>query len=218
MKTLTVSQRMPLAEYERVANYRRPATRGDCSVCATCQEWRDSGRNRPKEPLACGHKGDEAIWHSRPCPFVGCRHHLLIDVTGRGSLKLNFPDRDWDEIPQTCSVDVAEEGEHTLEQIGDFMNVTRERARQLEARGIATSRRSPHLDLKSKEEKAAALAYLELFGESDTPEPGTTVDAASVAERRHLPVLDDEEDERGVVRPDGTVVGVVAIKKGYFGD
>jgi len=140
-------------------------------------------------------------------------------VTGRGSLKLNFPDRDWDEIPQTCSVDVAEDGEHTLEQIGDFMNVTRERARQLEARGIATSRRSSHLDLRSKEDKAAALAYLELFGEgSDTPEPGTTVDAEAVAERRRLPVLDDEEDERGVVRPDGTVVGVVAIRKGYFGD
>jgi hypothetical protein len=216
MKTLTVSQRMPIAEYERVANYRRLETRGDCSACATCQEWRDSGRARPKEPLACGHKGDEAIWHSRPCPFVGCRHHLLIDVTGRGSLKLNFPDRDWDEIPQTCSIDVAEEGEHTLEQIGDFMNVTRERARQLEARGIATSKRSPHLDLKSKEEKAAALQYLELFG--DEHEPGSMVDATSVAERRHLPVLDDEEDERGVVRPDGSVVGVVSVKKGYFGD
>jgi Sigma-70, region 4 len=107
------------------------------------------------------------MWHSRPCAFVGCRHNLYIDVTSRGSLKLNFPDKDWDEIPQTCSLDVADDGEHTLEQIGDLMNVTRERARQLEARGLAAGRRADALDLRTPEEKRAAEEYAQIFGEED---------------------------------------------------
>jgi hypothetical protein len=167
MKTLTISQRMPLAELDRVGNYQRPERRGDCLPCATCQEWRDSGRNVPRDPLACGHKGQEAIFHSRPCAFVGCRHALYVDISGRGSLKLNFPDKDWDEIPQTCSIDVADDGEHTLEQIGDLMNVTRERARQLEARGLAGGRRSADLDLRTPEEQAAAAQYAELFADDE---------------------------------------------------
>jgi hypothetical protein len=34
-----------------------------------------------------------------PCPFVSCKHHLYLDVNERtGAIKLNFPDRDPDEI------------------------------------------------------------------------------------------------------------------------
>lgn len=170
MRTLTVSQRMPLAECDApLARHRRPATRGDCTPCQECQKWRDSGTSPPRKPLACGHRGDEAIWHSRPCPFVGCAHHLYVDVTTRGSLKLNFPDKEWDEIATpTCSLDVAEDGEHTLEQIGETMNITRERARQLEARGIAAGKRSHLLDLRTPEERAAARQYAELFGDGAT--------------------------------------------------
>lgn len=203
MKTLTISQRMPLAEFDRVGRYERPATRGDCSPCPTCQEWRDSGHNVPRDPLGCGHKGSEAIFHSRPCAFVGCRHALYVDVSGRGSLKLNFPDRDWDEIPQTCSIDVADDGEHTLEQIGDLMNVTRERARQLEARGLAGGRRSPDLDLRTPEEQAAAAEYAELFGDDEdgwgdfgppppaTPQPPARAQVGAKDVRVMLNVLRD---------------------------
>lgn len=48
-----------------------------------------------------------------PCPFVSCKHHLYLDVNPRtGSIKLNFPGREVDELPATCALRVAEEGDH----------------------------------------------------------------------------------------------------------
>lgn len=69
----------------------------------------------------------------RPCPFVSCRWHLYLEVTSTGAVKLTFPDLEVDELPETCALDVADRGPHTLEDIGRFMGVTRERARQIEA-------------------------------------------------------------------------------------
>lgn len=74
----------------------------------------------------------------RPCPFVSCRHHLYLDVNEeKGSLKLNFPDLEVWELPETCSLDVADRGGMTLEEVGEIMNLTRERIRQVEVRGLA---------------------------------------------------------------------------------
>ena len=81
----------------------------------------------------------ECVDGPRPCPFASCRHHLAVDVSPNfaGSLKVNFPDKDADEIPETCSLDVADRGGGvTLETIGGLMNITRERARQIEILGI----------------------------------------------------------------------------------
>jgi hypothetical protein len=66
----------------------------------------------------------------RPCPFVGCRHHLALDVTSSGSIRIAYPDAD--EGRETCSLDVADDGEHTLEEVGELLNLTRERIRQIE--------------------------------------------------------------------------------------
>jgi hypothetical protein len=73
----------------------------------------------------------------RPCPFVSCRYHLYLDVNPEtGSFKKNFPDLEVWEMPQTCALDVAEQGGTTLEDVGHIMNLTRERIRQIEANGI----------------------------------------------------------------------------------
>lgn len=73
----------------------------------------------------------------RPCPFVSCRHHLYLDVNQeKGSLKLNFPDLEVWEMPETCSLDVADRGGMTLEEVGEILNLTRERIRQVEVRGL----------------------------------------------------------------------------------
>ena len=70
----------------------------------------------------------------RPCPWVSCRFHLYLDVNPRtGSLKLNFPDREPGDLSCSCALDVAEEGGLTLEDVGALLNLTRERARQLES-------------------------------------------------------------------------------------
>lgn len=74
----------------------------------------------------------------RPCPFVSCKYHLFIDVHPvRGSIKLNFPDIEVWEMTETCALDVADRGGITLEEVGEIMNLTRERVRQVETAGLA---------------------------------------------------------------------------------
>ncbi len=73
----------------------------------------------------------------RPCLFVSCRHHLYLDVNPiTGSIKLNFPDKEVWELTETCALDVAERGGITLEEVGEIMNLTRERIRQVEVSGL----------------------------------------------------------------------------------
>ncbi len=65
----------------------------------------------------------------RPCLYVSCRYHLYLDVNPvTGSIKINFPDKE--------VLDVAERGGITLEEVGDIMNLTRERIRQVEVSGL----------------------------------------------------------------------------------
>jgi len=70
----------------------------------------------------------------RPCPFVGCRHSLYLEVTPKGSLKINFPAIDPGSMvaAESCALDVADSGAQSLYAVGRLLNVTRERARQLE--------------------------------------------------------------------------------------
>lgn len=92
--------------------YDRPATRGECE-------------GQP-----------------RPCPWVSCVHHLALDVNeSTGSFKLNFPHLEVWEMPTTCSLDVADRGGITLEEVGAILNLTRERIRQVEVRGLDKIRR-----------------------------------------------------------------------------
>ena len=80
----------------------------------------------------------ECIDGPRPCPFVSCKHHLYLDVSPRtGNIKLNFPDLEAWEMAETCALDVADRGGTTLEEVATIVNLTRERIRQLEAKGRA---------------------------------------------------------------------------------
>ena len=78
----------------------------------------------------------------RPCPHVSCRHNLYLDVAANGSLKLNFPDREPGDMPAhaSCALDVADAGRATIEQVGEYMNFTRERARQIEEKAVGILR------------------------------------------------------------------------------
>jgi hypothetical protein len=111
---------------------------------------------------------------ARPCPFVSCKHHLYLDVSARtGAIKLNFPDLEVWEMTETCALDIADRGGTTLEEVGAIMNLTRERIRQVEVKGLA---------------KMAAVRDMESLRDY--------VDEGPSGKRR-LPVLarDDEEDE-----------------------
>ncbi len=73
----------------------------------------------------------------RPCPWVACKHHLYLDINPEsGAIKINFPDLEPWELEHTCALDVAEAGGITLEEVGQIMNLTRERIRQVEVRGL----------------------------------------------------------------------------------
>jgi DNA-directed RNA polymerase sigma subunit (sigma70/sigma32) len=58
-----------------------------------------------------------------------------LDVSQHtGSIKYNFPDKEVDELDETCALDIADRGGITLEEVGEIMGLTRERIRQIETR------------------------------------------------------------------------------------
>jgi sigma-70-like protein len=123
------------------------------------------GVEKPREREEC--QGGE-----RPCPFVSCKHHLYLDVSARtGAIKLNFPDLEVWEMNETCALDIADRGGATLEEVGAIMNLTRERIRQVEVKGLAK--------LQALREMTSLREY---------------VDAGPIGKRR-LPVLTVEDDE-----------------------
>ena len=93
------------------------------------EELKDFQYEKPKTRAECRHG-------IRPCPFVSCRYHLYLDVKENGSIKINFPDLEVWQMEETCALDVAERGAITLEEIGEIMNLTRERVRQLEVNAL----------------------------------------------------------------------------------
>jgi hypothetical protein len=113
MKRLTREEIRQGAQLLPFMEYDRPATRASCKCSA------------------------------RPCPFVSCKYHLYLDVNPEtGSIKLNFPHLEVWEMQETCALDVAERGGITLEEVGEIMNLTRERIRQVEVRGLLKLRMS----------------------------------------------------------------------------
>lgn len=116
----------------------------------------------------------ECVGGPRPCPFVSCKYHLYLDVSRKGSIKLNFPDKEVEEMQESCALDVADRGEANLDEVGVIMNLTYERVRQLEMSAM-----------EKLKESASSLKQHVADGPSG---------------KRHLPVLnnegpDDTDDE-----------------------
>ena len=89
--------------------------------------------DRPRTRADCQPGGMNA---ERPCPWIGCRHSNYLEIGLGGGISFNHPDLEPWEMTHSCSLDVAEEGGMTLEELGKRLNLTRERARQIEARAI----------------------------------------------------------------------------------
>ncbi len=88
-------------------DYERPKRRGDCLP---------SGWNE-----------------QRPCPFASCKFHIAVDVNeDNGSLHVTFPGVEFEDMKETCALDVADRDDSTLEDVGAYLGLTRERIRQVE--------------------------------------------------------------------------------------
>lgn len=83
------------------------------------------GHERPRTRADC-------VDGPRPCPWVSCKHHLYLDITPFNTIKVNYPDLEPDEIPHSCALDIADEGDHSLEQVGEILGYSKERVRQVE--------------------------------------------------------------------------------------
>jgi len=77
---------------------------------------------------------------SWPDARVLFRHQLgcvPIASPRTGAIKLNYPDLEVWELSESCSLDIADHGGTTLEDVGAIMNLTRERVRQVELKVLA---------------------------------------------------------------------------------
>lgn len=135
----------------------------------------------------------------RPCPYISCRYHLETEVTCNGNLRLVHPTvggdgeldfeapgpgADGTQIP-TCALDVADEGGAGLEQIAEWLNVSGERARQIESEALVKLARSRVL------QEVAGVR-----GEHAVPRSHSTIAALAKANRRaRIPQATPPEDD-----------------------
>jgi len=151
------------------------------------------GHRRPRDREQC-------VDGPRPCPWVSCRYHLLLDVSSKtGKLKLNFGTDDPSEIPETCSLDVATRGAETLDVVGAAISVTRERARQIEAKAMAKMAAHPVIREIAEDIGVSVEVLLAWMGEAAPQDPqelpGTRVPRPPPEFlRRPLMLVPDEDD------------------------
>lgn len=90
------------------------------------------------KPATFGDCLSEGWGEHDPCPFVSCRHHLIwaksTHVPGSPESMEDIENVDVYELEGTCALRMSRE-EMTLEEVGKFFEVTRERIRQIESKG-----------------------------------------------------------------------------------
>jgi hypothetical protein len=153
----------------------------------TAEDFRLLDDNRPRRRADCRDNG------LRPCPFVGCRHNLYLDVNPETSaIILTRPDLEPGEMRYSCVLDLVDgiadglEGQRlqtpdgpawsfTLEVAAVPLNLTRERVRQIEKavlnklRALRTLPRPDGADPDAdeldggEERRVCALANLQLI-------------------------------------------------------
>lgn len=157
---------------------------------------------RPQTRADCLAGGENA---ERPCPFVGCRHHLGLHLTIRGLVRPVRPEvlaGELGGLAETCSLDVAEAGTHSLEECGQLLGCTRERVRQISNRGLGQFRRNAgpvalsELEDALRDREAAWTPACDGGAEEEPPSGPGSVTAVRAAKRKAVRRITKAELER----------------------
>lgn len=144
---------------------------------------------RPRKRADCLPGGHNEM---RPCPWYGCKYHLGLDINEDTS---SMAVRDLDDMVHTCDLDVAEIGGVpgsgkgagiSLEECGEIMDLTRERVRQLETRGLVELKLAP----KAKELQPADYGRPVIRRKKSTVTPG---DDSEAQDNQENPLASDED-------------------------
>lgn len=135
----------------------------------------------------------------RPCPWAGCRYHLWAEVSSSGTLRPAFPGLEPWELRETCALDVAEDGEHTLDEVAELLGVTREWIRKSEIAALVK------IKAALAAEAAAGGDWARLCRERRAREERRAAIAARAAER---------EDRRGSEQESTPAPLAVAVTEG----
>lgn len=118
----------------------------------TVEDLREARAARPKTRADC-------VDGPRPCPWVGCRHHLALEAF-RQTVRVSQAFLDG-TAAETCALDVAEKqtrGEDfTLREMAEWMGVSHERIRQTVEEGLRTLRTSEAIDVWRELERRREL-------------------------------------------------------------
>ena len=86
----------------------------------------------------------------RPCPWVACRHHMYLDVKSTGSVRINHAGLEVWDLLVSCSLDVADTGPQSCATVARALNVTRQRANQIEQKAIGQLRGQMTPDIRGQ--------------------------------------------------------------------
>ena len=59
----------------------------------------------------------------RPCPFISCKYNLFVEIGPKGSLDFTWPRTQPHQMPQSCALDLADEGGLTVQELADEMRL-----------------------------------------------------------------------------------------------
>lgn len=90
------------------------------------QWWKSGEREEYPEDVERPKTRGDCAGGERPCPWVSCRYNTHLEVDSKGVITVR------ENAASSCVLDVADEGEHTLEEVGEALGLVREAVRLIE--------------------------------------------------------------------------------------
>lgn len=121
---------------------------GPRALAADVERDRERRRLRVFRPETRGDCEPGGAFEARPCPFVACRHHLMLEPDG-ASIRFNF--ESLEQMDETCLLDAIDRardraddsplfdratGGLKIQHVARLMNIDPARAKEIEARGL----------------------------------------------------------------------------------